>query len=145
VDDAGLFFHLLGALLFVAGIVLAGVCFEVERRRERPAEIALLLGLTRMGVVLVGGAVLLLGFGLWLVHLKHFGYDAGDDRHEKLLQWLPVGPTVRVTCWPSRRARDCSHTWRPSAARLVPMSSRWSWGFIPVACVSIWSACAPPV
>jgi uncharacterized membrane protein len=77
-DDVALFFHLLGALLFVAGIVLAGVCFEVGRRRERPAEIALLLGLTRIGVILVGvGAVLLLGFGLWLVHLGHFGYDAG--------------------------------------------------------------------
>ena len=54
------------------------MCFEVGRRRERPAEIALLLGLTRIGVILVGvGAVLLLGFGLWLVHLGHFGYDAG--------------------------------------------------------------------
>jgi uncharacterized membrane protein len=78
VDDVALFFHLLGALMFVAGIVLAGVCFEVARRRERPAEIALLLGLTRIGVVLVGvGALLLLGFGLWLVHLGHFGYGAG--------------------------------------------------------------------
>ncbi len=77
-DDVALFLHLLGALLFVAGIVLAGVCFEVARRREQPGEIALLLGLTRTGVVLVGvGAVLLLGFGLWLVHLRHFGYGAG--------------------------------------------------------------------
>jgi hypothetical protein len=32
-DDVALFFHLLGALLFVAGIVLAGVRFEVGRRR----------------------------------------------------------------------------------------------------------------
>jgi uncharacterized membrane protein len=78
VDELVVFFHLIGALLFVAGIVLAGVCFEVGRRRERPAEIALLLGLTRIGVILIGvGAVLLLGFGLWLVHLGHFGYDAG--------------------------------------------------------------------
>jgi uncharacterized membrane protein len=38
----------------------------------------LLLGLTRIGVILVGvGAVLLLDFGLWLVHLGRFGYDAG--------------------------------------------------------------------
>lgn len=73
-----LFFHLLGALLFVAGIVLAGVAFETARRRERPADIALLLGLTRVGVALVGvGALLLLGFGLWLVHLSGFGYGAG--------------------------------------------------------------------
>ena len=73
-----LFFHLLGALLFVAGIILAGVAFEAARRRQRPADIALLLGLTRVGVVLVGiGALLVLGFGLWLVHLGGFGYGAG--------------------------------------------------------------------
>jgi uncharacterized membrane protein len=76
--ELALFFHLLGALLFVAGIVLAGVAFEAARRRQRPAEIALLLGLTRVGVALVGfGALLLLGFGLWLVHLGGFGYGAG--------------------------------------------------------------------
>ena len=32
-DDVALFFHLIGALLFVAGIVLAGVAFEFARRR----------------------------------------------------------------------------------------------------------------
>jgi len=78
VDELALFFHLLGALLFVAGIILAGVAFEAARRRERPAEIALLLALTRIGVLLVGvGAVLLLGFGLWLMHLEHIGSGAG--------------------------------------------------------------------
>jgi uncharacterized membrane protein len=77
-DDVALFFHMLGALLFVAGIVLAGAAFEAARRREQPAEISVLLGLTRIGVVLVGvGALLLLGFGLWLVQLGHFGYGAG--------------------------------------------------------------------
>ncbi len=77
-DDLALFFHLLGALLFAAGIILAGVAFEVARRRESPSEIALLLGLTRIGVVLVGiGALLLLGFGLWLVHLEHLSYGTG--------------------------------------------------------------------
>ena len=76
--DVALFFHLLGALLFVSGIAVAGFAFEVARRRERPAEIALLLGLTRIGVVLVAaGALLLPVFGLWLVHLGHFGYGSG--------------------------------------------------------------------
>lgn len=76
--DAALFFHLLGALLFAAGIVVAGVAFEAARRRERPVEIALLLGLTRVGVLLVvGGGLLLLGFGLWLVDLYGVGYGAG--------------------------------------------------------------------
>jgi uncharacterized membrane protein len=78
VDNVALLGHLLGALLFVSGMVLAGVAYEVARRRAMPAEIALLLGLARIGAVLVGvGALMLLGFGLWLVHLGHFGYGAG--------------------------------------------------------------------
>lgn len=77
-DNVALFFHLLGALLFVAGILLAGVAFETARRRQRPGEIALLLGLTRIGVLLVAvGGLLLPIFGLWLVHLGHFGYGSG--------------------------------------------------------------------
>ncbi|MGZ6643284.1 MAG: DUF2269 family protein [Solirubrobacteraceae bacterium] len=77
-DDVALFFHLLGALLFVAGIVLAGVAFEAAQRRKQAAEVALLLGLTRAGVLLVAiGGLLLPVFGLWLVHLGHFGYGAG--------------------------------------------------------------------
>ncbi len=73
-----LFFHLVGAFLFVAGVVVAGVAFEAARRRHRPDEIALLLGLTRSGVLLVAlGALLLLPFGLWLVHIEHVGYGAG--------------------------------------------------------------------
>ena len=77
-DDVALFFHLIGALLFVAGIVLAGVAFEFARRRDRPAEIALLLGLTRSGVVLVAvGGLLVPVFGLWLVHRGNFGYGSG--------------------------------------------------------------------
>jgi hypothetical protein len=78
-DNVALFFHLLGALLFVAGIVLAGAAFEAARRRERPAEIALLLGLTRVGVVLVlAGALLLLAFGLWLVVPRVTGSRVGS-------------------------------------------------------------------
>jgi uncharacterized membrane protein len=73
-----LFFHLLGAFLFVAGVVVAGVGFEAARRRRSAAEIALLLGLTRIGVALVAlGGVVLLPFGLWLVHLGDWGYGSG--------------------------------------------------------------------
>jgi uncharacterized membrane protein len=76
--DLALFAHLLGAFLLVAGTLLAGVAFEAGRRRESPAEIALLLGLTRVGVVFVGaGTLLVLGFGLWLVHLGHWGFGSG--------------------------------------------------------------------
>jgi uncharacterized membrane protein len=76
--NIALFFHLLGMLLFVGGIVLAGVAFEFARRQRRPADIALLLALTRIGVLLVATGSLLIGaFGLWLVHLGHFGYGSG--------------------------------------------------------------------
>jgi uncharacterized membrane protein len=77
-DTLALFFHLLGALLFVAGIVLAGTAFEAARRREQPAEIVVLLGLSRIGAALVAvGGVLLPIFGLWLVHLGRFGFGSG--------------------------------------------------------------------
>jgi uncharacterized membrane protein len=76
--EIALFFHILGALLFVAGIVVAGVVFESARRREEPGEIALLLGLARWGVLLVLlGATLVLGFGLWLVHIEGLSYGTG--------------------------------------------------------------------
>lgn len=73
--NVALYCHLLGALLFVSGIVLAGAGFELARRRPRPAEVALLLSLTRLGVLLVAvGGLLLPIFGLWMVHLGDWGY-----------------------------------------------------------------------
>jgi uncharacterized membrane protein len=76
--NVALFFHLLGAFLLVAGTFLAGVGFETGRRRETPAEIALLLGLTRIGVAAVGaGTLLVLGFGLWLTRLGRWGFSSG--------------------------------------------------------------------
>lgn len=70
-NDALLFLHILGALLFVSGIVLAGVAFESARARQRTDEIALLLGLGRFGAVLVAfGGMLLLACGLWLAGVE---------------------------------------------------------------------------
>jgi hypothetical protein len=77
-EDVALFFHLLGAFSFVSGSLVAGVAYETARRRTTPAEIALLLSLSRIGVLLVAlGTLLVLGFGLWLVHLGAWGYGAG--------------------------------------------------------------------
>lgn len=77
IESIALFFHLLGALLFASGIVLAGVGFETARRRKLPSEITLLLSLTRIGVLLVAsGALLTLVFGLWLVHIDGYSYGA---------------------------------------------------------------------
>jgi uncharacterized membrane protein len=73
-----LFFHLVGAFCLVGGATVAAAAFERARRRQRPSEIATLLGLARTGVLLVGaGSLLVLGFGLWLVHLHGYGYDTG--------------------------------------------------------------------
>jgi hypothetical protein len=70
-EEAVLFLHILGVLLFFAGIVVAGAAFEAGRRREQPAEISLLLGLARSGALLVAfGALLLFACGLWLVELE---------------------------------------------------------------------------
>jgi uncharacterized membrane protein len=78
VSEAVLFGHLVGVLLFVAGIFVAGAAFESARRREQPAEVALLLGLSRSGVALVlGGGLLLLACGLWLVDLEDVGLGTG--------------------------------------------------------------------
>jgi uncharacterized membrane protein len=75
--NVAFFFHILGVLAFVAGIVLAGVAFESARRRELPAEVATLLGLSRIGVLLVGiGTLLAGGFGLWLVPLGKWHYGS---------------------------------------------------------------------
>lgn len=77
--NLALFLHIAGVLLFVSGVVVAGVGFESARRRQRPAEIALLLGMTRWGVALVAaGGLLLLACGLWLVGLEDdVGFGTG--------------------------------------------------------------------
>lgn len=65
--ELGLLAHLFGAFLFFGGALVAGVAFETAARRQRPSEVALLLGLARVGaLIVVAGAVLVLGAGLWL-------------------------------------------------------------------------------
>jgi uncharacterized membrane protein len=77
VADAALFLHLLGALVFVAGIVVAGIAHVGARRRDRASEAALFLGVARTGALLVAiGAVLVFVFGLWLVDLR--GHSLGE-------------------------------------------------------------------
>jgi uncharacterized membrane protein len=74
-----LFVHVLGAFAFLGGAVLAGALSLAALRRERPSEIALLLGLTRVAVFAIyGGVLLTIVFGLWLVSASPFGYGYGD-------------------------------------------------------------------
>ena len=71
-----LFLHLVGAILFFAGLAVATVGQLGARTRHRPSEVALLLGAARRGVVLVGaGALLALGAGLWLLDLTLYGLE----------------------------------------------------------------------
>jgi uncharacterized membrane protein len=71
-------FHLVGAFLFVSGAVAVGTLHALATRRQRPSEIAFLLGLTRPAVALVGiGALATLGFGAWLVDEAGFGWGDG--------------------------------------------------------------------
>ncbi len=57
--------------------MIAAVLNISALQRERPSEIALLLGLTRFAVIGIGiGLLLTLAIGLWLV--DEAGYDYGD-------------------------------------------------------------------
>ncbi len=67
-------------------MILAGVAYEAARRRPRPNEIALLLDLTRVGVVFVAlGGLMVLGFGIWLVELDDLGFGPGWIRAALIL------------------------------------------------------------
>ena len=73
-----LFLHMTGAFLLIGGAVVAGVLNFAALQRERPSEIAVLLGLTRFAVVsIMVGLLFTLVFGLWLVHEAQYGYGDG--------------------------------------------------------------------
>ncbi len=73
--EIGLAVHIFGVMVFSGGALLVGVVSETARRRGRPSEVALLLGLTRIGaLIVVAGAVLVVGAGLWLAgEVDQFG------------------------------------------------------------------------
>jgi hypothetical protein len=117
--DLALCLHVLSAFTLVAGIVVAGVGFETARRRAACAEIALLLGLTRVGALLVmAGTLGTAGFGLWLVALGHWGYAT---------PWVDVAIALLTTATvigalagqPAKRARRLA---RRLAADQLPVS-----------------------
>jgi uncharacterized membrane protein len=73
-----LFFHLLGFGFLAGGMAVAGAALRAAWRRERPSEVALLLGTARTGVLLVAvGVVLVLVFGFWLIEVTGHGLDEG--------------------------------------------------------------------
>ena len=73
-----LFLHLLGVGLLAGGMAVAAAALGGAWRRERPSEMALLLGLARTGVILVAlGSLLVLVCGFWLIELTGRGLDEG--------------------------------------------------------------------
>jgi uncharacterized membrane protein len=76
--DWALLLHLIGVVLLFSGMSVAAVADEAARRRERPSEIAALLGPARVGVVFVAaGTVCILAGGFWLVG-SIGAYSLGD-------------------------------------------------------------------
>jgi uncharacterized membrane protein len=77
--DLALLVHLVGVVFLFSGMSIAGVLHTAARRQERPSQIALLLGLTRAGVLFVGaGGVLVLVGGFWLIEDSDGFYSLGD-------------------------------------------------------------------
>jgi uncharacterized membrane protein len=86
------FLHVTGAFLLLGGIVVVAIFSVAAWRRERPSEIAQLLGLTRWGLPAISGGMLVtLGFGLWLVH--HVDYVGWGDAWvvSSLVLWVLTG------------------------------------------------------
>lgn len=70
--------HVLSAFLMLAGGVVAGALHIAAMKREKPSEIAALLGLIRSGVILAGlGSIGTIVFGMLLVHHLHLSMGAG--------------------------------------------------------------------
>src|SRR2546423_14664639 len=87
-----LFFHVTGAFFLIGGIGVAGILnLAAIVKDRRPSEVAVLYGLIRFAVPLIGAGLLLtLVIGLWLVHNVVYGYGhnvvvAG------ILLWVLVG------------------------------------------------------
>jgi uncharacterized membrane protein len=101
-----LLFHLLGAFLFLSGSIVAGILQLAAMRRDRPSEVALLLGLTRPAVVAVGlGSLVTLALGLWLA--DDAGYGIGDRWViAAIVLWVVSGALGGAGGRPMRHARE---------------------------------------
>lgn len=97
----GILFHLVGVILFFAGAAVAGVVAAAAPKREKPSEVAAILGLARYGAIMlaVGGLVLLVA-GFYLSG-KIEGYGQ---------RWLEISIVLFVIAlvvgaWGGRRSR----------------------------------------
>ena len=103
-----LFFHLLGAFALFAGAAVAGTLQIGAMRRERPSEIALLLGLVRPMVLVIGlGSLGALGFGIWLTRDDPDGVALGDGWVvAAIVLWLAAGALAGPAGKRLRQARE---------------------------------------
>lgn len=86
--DLALLLHLVAVIGFFAGMAIAAAAQLASWRRERPGEIAAVLGVARTGVLLVAaGTVLMLVSGLWLI--EETGHSLGDG-------WLALSLVLLV-------------------------------------------------
>jgi len=80
--------HVTGAFLFLGGGVLAAAFNIAALRSERPSEIALFYGLTRIAVVMIAfGALLTIVLGFWLVSDRDYSFSE---------LWLVLSLTLSV-------------------------------------------------
>jgi uncharacterized membrane protein len=85
--------HLLAAFCFVSGSIAAGILHWAAMRRERPSEVALLLGLVRPMVLVVGiGSLGALALGIWLTQDNPDGVALSDGWViAAIVLWLAAG------------------------------------------------------
>ena len=90
--DWALLLHLVGVVLLFAGMTVAAVAAAGARKRERAAEIAALLSITRTGVALVAaGGFSIVASGLWLIEASDGLYSLGDGWIAGALGLLVLG------------------------------------------------------
>jgi hypothetical protein len=77
-------------------------------RRDRPSEIALLLGLVRPMVIVIGvGSLAALGFGIWLTQDNPNGSALADGWViAAIVQWLVAGALAGPAGKRLRQARE---------------------------------------
>ena len=136
--------HMLSAFLMLGGGVVAGILHLAAMRRERPSEVATLLGLIRVGVVCaVIGSLGTIGFGMWLA--SHMGLKVSAGwLSAALALWLVSVALGGAGGRPLRHARYLAERLageddRPSAelqakvSAPVPLTLNWGSGIATVA------------
>ncbi len=135
--------HVLAAFLMLGGGVVAGALHTAAMRRERPSEVAALLGLIRGGVILAGvGSLAALVFGMLLV--SHMNLSMGDSwLSAAFALWLVSLALGGAGGRPMRHARNLAEKLaaegdQPSAelkakvAAPVPLLLNWGSGVVTV-------------